>query len=230
MATRISSRVAITITLSLVIVGALYVIEQFIGASYVVKTALKVLLFLILPLGLAFAYEQKRISKILGLENFTVQSLLPGLLLGVGSFLIILGAYAILGSFIDMEAIADNLESKLGINSGNFLFVGLYVIFVNSLLEEFFFRGFLFLNLKGHASRVFAYVFSAGLFAVYHLAIIKGWFNPVLMALALISLFVIGLVFNYLNSRSGHFLNSWLAHGIADSAIILIGMHMFGIL
>ncbi len=50
------------------------------------------------------------------------------------------------------------------------------------------------------------------------------------MALALLTLFVIGAVYNYLNEKAGHFLNSWLAHALADSAIILIGLRMFGMI
>ena len=32
----------------------------------------------------------------------------------------------------------------MGVNAGNFVFVALYISIVNSLLEEFFFRGFAF--------------------------------------------------------------------------------------
>ncbi|KND50976.1 MAG: CAAX amino terminal protease family protein [Parcubacteria bacterium C7867-007] len=217
-------------TIAVLAIVLLFVIEQFIQASYVVKTGLKVLLLLIIPLAWAFMYERSQISTILGLRTFRSKELLPGLLIGAGSFIIIIAAYAILGPFIDFSNIAHNLETKLGINASNFLFVGLYVIFINSLLEEFFFRGFMFLNLKDRISVWTAYILSAGAFAIYHVAIIKGWFNPALMALALLSLFVIGLVFNKLNSRSGHFLNSWIAHAMADSAIILVGCRIFGIL
>ncbi|KND49683.1 MAG: hypothetical protein AB203_01190 [Parcubacteria bacterium C7867-008] len=225
-----SKKVVWIIGIAIAVIGLLFCIEQFLAASYVVKTGLKIMLFLVLPLIWALRYERTQIATILGLKGFTYKGLVPGVLIGAGSFLIILAAYAILGTFIDFPAIAHNLQSKLGITPANFLWVGLYVIGINSLLEEFFFRGFVFLNLRGNTPVWFAYVFSAGSFALYHMAIIAGWFNPILMTLALTSLFVVGLVFNMLNRKSGHFLNSWVAHAMADSAIILVGCRVFNIL
>ncbi len=223
-------RILSIIVLSLLVVGILYVVEQFLGATFIEKTVIKMAVMAVIPLVLSFTFFTQKTSRILGLRGVTLKGLRPGLLLGGFAFVVVLAAYAVLGTFIDMGNIADNLQNKLGVTPANFIFVGLYVIIVNSLLEEFFFRGFVFLNLEGTATKWFAYTFSSGLFAVYHISIIEGWFNPVLMALALVTLFVTGLVLNYLNVRSGHFLNSWIAHALADAAIILIGMQMFGLI
>ena len=93
---------------------------------------------------------------------------------------------------------------------------------MNSLLEELFFRGFLFLNLK-HRSRRFAYVFSAGAFAAYHVAMMIGWFSPVLWLLVMAGLFVGGLIFNWLNEKQESIYPSWLVHMFANFAINTIG-------
>ena len=106
---------------------------------------------------------------------------------------------------------------------GNFLFVSLYISFVNSLLEEFFFRGFLFVNLKGFSSRGFAYGFSAAAFSLYHTAMMLGWFHPVLLILVLGGLGIGGVLFNYLNEKHNTIYVSWLVHMFANFAINTIG-------
>ena len=73
-----------------------------------------------------------------------------------------------------------SLSENIGVKSSNFIFVAIYISFANSLLEEFFFRGFAFLKLKEVSSRKFAYIFSALAFSIYHLAMMIGWFDIVL--------------------------------------------------
>ena len=123
---------------------------------------------------------------------------------------------------IVMAGIAGSLLDNAGVSKENFLYVSLYISLVNSLLEELFFRGLLFLNLK-HRSRRFAYVFSAGAFAAYHVAMMIGWFSPVLWLLVMAGLFVGGLIFNWLNEKQESIYPSWLVHMFANFAINTIG-------
>ena len=111
----------------------------------------------------------------------------------------------------------------------NFLFVSLYISLVNSLLEEFLFRGFAFLTLKKHIGRRTAYVFSAAVFAVYHFGMMAAG-NILISLLALMALFVAGCMFNWLDERSGNIITSWLVHMFANFAINTIGFMIFGII
>lgn len=218
--------VTLIVLTSLAVVGALSLLEQFEGLTYALKAIVKIVLLLALPIALAALALRLRFLR--G-APVTVRSLLPGFMLGlIASAGVFLG-YALFGHLVDFASVLGELETKLGIRAENFIYVALYVTVINSLLEELFFRGFIFLGLLPY-SRVFAYLFSASLFAVYHVAIIGTWFSPVLMALALFSLFAVGIVFNWINERSGHFYNSWLAHAMADFAIVLIGFRLFGLL
>lgn len=61
------------------------------------------------------------------------------MLLGVGVYAVIMTAYFILGAYIDLETIKDSLTSGTGVTAQNFVYVAIYISFVNSLLEEFFF-------------------------------------------------------------------------------------------
>lgn len=75
-----------------------------------------------------------------------------------------------------------------------------------------------------------AYVYSSLLFALYHIAIFKSWFNIWLILLALTGLISVGFIFNFIDTKSNNFINSWIVHILADMAIMLIGMKMFGII
>lgn len=64
--------------------------------------------------------------------------------------------------------------SGMSVNADNFIYVALYISFINSLLEEFFFRGYVFLILKKDSSLKFAYGFSSLMFAFYHVGMTNG--------------------------------------------------------
>lgn len=208
----------------------LYIIEQDLAVNYAVKTLAKILLFM----GVAFYYQRfvaiansgKRTQGSL----LKKRSLLPGLLVGSAAFAIIILTYYLTTDFIDYQGIVNELQDKSGITAMNFIFVGLYITLGNSFLEEYFFRGFVFFNLYQQGSVKLAYVFSSLAFALYHMAIFRTWFAGWLMILALAGLLGIALILNVLTARSGSFASSWVAHALADSAIILIGLRLFGII
>ena len=99
----------------------------------------------------------------------------------------------------DFSALTANLTAQTGVNRSNFIFTAIYISFVNSLLEEFFFRGFAFLNLKRTSSRKIAYIFSSLLFALYHIAMMVGWFGLPVLLITVAGLFIGGCIFNYLD-------------------------------
>ncbi len=208
----------------------LYFVEQVIGANYVVKTLAKVILFTLIPYLYVKIIKKSTVAVELNFKKLDKKHLKLGFLLGISSFLIILVAYLLLGQYIDFSRIASELQNKSKITPTSFIFVGLYIIFGNSFLEEIFFRGFIFLSLYELKSKRLAYVYSSVLFGLYHIAIFKTWFNLGLIALALFGLVVVGFLFNWIDTKSENFINSWIVHILADSAIILIGFRMFKIL
>lgn len=201
-------------------------IDGVVHPPYAVKSAAKVALFLLAPL-LYRRFDPDFRPK--ALFSAKKESLLPALGLGAAVFAVILGGYFLLRSVGDFSAITGLLEENIGVDRENFLFVAVYISFVNSLLEEFFFRGFAFFTLKNLATRRVAYVFSALAFAVYHTAMMLGWWSWWLFALALLGLFVGGLLFDFLNERTGTVWPSWMVHMCANFAINTVGCILFGI-
>ena len=204
---------------ALICCGIMSLIDGVIRPGYGVKSAIKIALFLGIPVLLALI--DKSLSA-LSLFRFPKKGLLAALILGVGVYGIILGGYFLVRPFFDFSGIAGKLTQNAGVTRENFLYVSLYISFVNSLLEEFFFRGFLFTNLKS-GGKGFANIFSAAVFAIYHVAMMSGWFSPVLFLLVMAGLTVGGMLFNSLNDRFGGICVSWLVHMCANFAINTIG-------
>lgn len=192
--------------------------------SYAPKSALKAALFLGVPLALWYLPRRGGALRALFRPG---GSLKRAAALGAAVFAVILAAYALLRGRIDFSGIAAQLTGQAGVNAGNFLFVALYISFVNSLLEEFFFRGFAFLALREAAPPRFALAFSALAFAAYHLGMTAGWFHPAIWLLAMLGLFAGGVLFSLLDAKEGALWPSWLVHLAANLAINLIGLLMF---
>ena len=204
----------------------LYLFEQVLLVDFFIKTAVKIVIFCGIPF-----YYLRPLSKAKIKETFALKrdgNLKWGILLGFGSFTVVILAYFIFRGMIDFPSIVAEIQEKSKVTPANFFFVALYVTFGNSFLEEFFFRGHIFLKLDQLGYTRLAYVFSSALFALYHITIFQTWFNPLFMTLALIALLVIGFVFDYVDRLSGNLLNSWIIHIFADLAIVLIGFSLFG--
>ena len=205
---------------AIVCCGIMAWVDGWLQPGYAIKSAIKLICFGALPVALCLISGDHTVFR---LFRFHKKGILAALALALGVYGVILGAYFLLRSFIDFSAIAGSLTENAGVNQDNFLYVSLYISFVNSLLEEFFFRGYLFAGLKQSRGRVFAYGFSSIAFALYHVAMMTGWFSLPLMLLALAGLAAGGMIFNYLNERLGCIYLSWLVHMFANFAINTIG-------
>ena len=205
--------------------GAMALVDGWLQPGYAAKSAAKLLLFLGLPLLYARALPKGPALR--SLCRFRRRGLLPAALLGLGVYGAILGAYFTLGRHVDLSGVTRSLARDAGVTAQNFPLVALYIALVNSLLEEFFFRGFGFLLLRPLAGRTAAYGVSAGAFALYHVAMLGGWAAPWLLALAILALFGAGLLFNWLDERSGGLLPSWAVHLAANLGLNTVGLILF---
>ena len=195
-----------------IVIGVLFYVELALPIAYVYKIGLKITLFLlpILWLGSSFfaAADAKRTRL--------------ALCLGVGSLMLILAAYWVLQDFIDLQQIKTLLAERQGITRQTYVLVAIYAILGNSILEEVFFRGIIVQHLKYRP-----WVISSALFSFYHLTIFISWFSWWILLIALVSLFVGGLLFCWLNGERRSIWNSWLMHVFADVAIFGIGFIIY---
>ncbi len=200
-------------------------VEGGLSPVYPVKSGLKIAVFL----GCAGLYAL--LSRDFGpLRAFRrPETVRPAALLGLGVFALLLGGYLLLSPWLDLSAIPENLAAKEGITARTFPLAAAYITLCNSLLEEFFFRGFAFLTLYRAGYQKLAYGFSALAFALYHVSITGSWGAPALIVLMVAGLSAAGLLFDWLD-REGSLLPSWLVHIGANLGTNAVGLILFGIL
>lgn len=197
--------------------------------GYATKSAIKVILFLLVP-GSYFFINRDALSRLRALFVPSRKDLLVALGLGAVVYCLILGGYHLINGLLPIDAIALELTSAGGVRPENFVAISLYISFVNSLLEEFLFRGFAFITLKHHCSRLFSYIFSAIVFAGYHFGMFASGYNPLIWFLAMAALFIAGCALNFLNEKSGNIYVSWLVHMFANFGINTVGFLVFGMI
>lgn len=224
-----SKRLKITAVIFMVILccGCMAFVDGVWQPDYWIKSAVKIILFLSVPLIYSRFDKELKIKTLFKIDKKGIGF---GFLLAVPLFVLILGAYFLFRNIFDFSTITGTLTGNAGITKENFVFVAIYISFVNSLLEEFFFRGFAFLALTNIMSPKFAFWFSAVSFAAYHIAIMTGWFSIPLFLLTMAGLVVGGMIFNLLNLKYKNIYTSWLVHMFANFAINTIGFILFGII
>ena len=215
------------VLLVLLACGLMTWVEALLRPPYPVKSALKLLVFLG-AVGL-YLLLCRDAAPLRAFRRPDGRSLKQAGLLALGALVGILGGYALLSPWLDLSAIPGNLAAKEGLTAATFPLAALYISFVNSLLEEFFFRGFAFLTLRETGKPALAWGFSALAFALYHVCIMGSWFHPVLFLLLTAALAAAGLLFNWLDCR-GSLWPAWLVHMAANLATNTIGMGLLGIL
>ena len=207
---------------------AMSLVDAVLQPGYAVKSCIKAGLFLLVPMGYFLLWGGWAQMKNLFMPKKKEFAIAPGL--GIAVYGIILGGYFLIGPLLDIDAIAMQLTEDGGVRADNFLWISLYISLVNSLLEEFLFRGFAFLTLKKLSNGFFAYVFSALVFAAYHFGMFAGSYEPLIWVLAMTALFIAGCALNFLNEKSGTIYPSWLVHMFANFGINTVGFIVFGII
>lgn len=219
------------IHLALIAIGCIltYYMDAQHHFSYGERSGIKILLFFVLPVFYALFVPRFDLFSIFRRTKGD-DSLKKSLILGFVVYVSLILLYILIRDYIDLSTIESAMAANMMITKENFIVIAIYISFINSLLEEFFFRGFAFLKLKKRIGRVYAYGVSSFAFAVYHFSIIDGWVNPLLTFLGLLGLFLSGVFFNFLNERNDNIYNSYMVHMFANFAINTIGLQMFGII
>ena len=105
-------------------------IETIIEPAYIVKSALKVAVFLLLPLVYAKITHTKLLDEFFKIDKRGMMKLF---VLGSFIYAVILGAYTLTKNFFDYASLVQSLSADQKVNSGSFIGVALYISFCNSL-------------------------------------------------------------------------------------------------
>ncbi len=147
-----------------------------------------------------------------------------GVVSGFALGLVILSSYWLIARpALDFSDISEVLAAA-GISSvASYVALVLYLAVVNSLMEEYVFRWFLFKQLSQLMPAIPAVIASAAIFTVHHTVVVSAyvpWYFNVLISLGV---FTGGLVWSYLYYRYGRIWPGYISHVIADIAVFIIG-------
>lgn len=213
------SRAAGLIIVTVVCCVVSAVAELLIEPPYLIKSAMKIAVFLGVPLIYSKIAGIRLFENFRNVEKKDIAKLLA---LGAAVYLVIFGVYLATRNVFDYAALVRSQAEDQKVGGGSFLPVALYISFGNSFLEEFLFRLVAFLKLSESLNRKAAYIFSSVMFAAYHVAIIGATFPPALLAAALAALAVGGFIFDLVDAKRGNIYNSWIVHMFADFAIMTV--------
>lgn len=201
---------------SILACGVLYIIENIYSPSYIIIVIQKILLFVIIPIILIKTLKITQNT----FWIITKKSFLYGIHFWVIASIGIIWSYFVFQSMIDWGNISQSVWERW-ITKEIFIFVFAYIMFGNALIEEFFFRWFIF-NFINNFSKIFAYLFSWVLFSLYHIAIFWTWFEGVVLWIALLWLFLWWLFFSFLYEKTNGIWAAYIFHIIADLIILII--------
>ena len=198
---------------------AMAIVETIIEPSYFVKSLLKIIFFLFLPIIFIKLQKEKVFTDSFSLNKKSVLKLCG---LGLIVYIIIMSAFFMTKEIFDYSSLVKDLSADQNVAQESFVWVALYISFCNSLLEEFLFRFVAFIKLSGYTTKKVAYVFSSCMFALYHITMLGASFPFPLLVLALIGLTIGGGIFDFVDDKSRNIYNSWIIHMFADFAIMTI--------
>lgn len=158
--------------------------------------------------------------------------------LGLVSGLVILSLLLILYfSLRGMPFLADTslaIQKKL-VDFGadtplRYALLAIFISVAHSFLEEYYWRGFVYSELKAWIGGRPALLISALGFTGHHIVVIHKYCPPeyvwALVPLFSAFVFVAGIIWSKLYDRSSSLAGAWISHLFADVAILLIGAHL----
>lgn len=227
------SRNQIILMLALILLPPIFILlsREIFEASYFSSSVYK--LIFLFPILYRVYIEKKRIKKAI-CEHFSFKSLRTNALkligVGLGFFVIYVGAFYLFRGYLDLQNTVDQLNQMASINVGNIIFIGLYIIVINSLLEEFFWRGFLFDKLNILIKPWLAYLITGIAFSFHHMVFYYNWFEPIYLIIITVGLAIYAMIMNFIFSKTRDLFSCWMVHAFADIAQIFIALKIFQII
>jgi len=153
-----------------------------------------------------------------------------GALLGVAIGLLLYGSYlGFAGDWLDGDRIREAAGQNGFDTPARYLALCAYICLLNSLLEEYAFRWFLFTRCRALLAPGAAVVAAGLLFTAHHVVVLRRYMDwgPTLAAAA--GVFVGGIAWSWCYHRYESVWPGWVSHVIADVAIMAIGAQvLFG--
>jgi hypothetical protein len=147
-------------------------------------------------------------------------------LTGSGMFVAIVVGYQLFGSWIDTGELVRQIEAVgLGVPA-IYLAGAVYWCTLNSILEEYVWRWFVFTRCEALMPRVLAAIAAGGLFAIHHAVALVYYFDWRVAVLGTVGVFVGGTIWSWIYLRWRNIYAAYVSHVFADIAVFGVGWQL----
>lgn len=203
----------------------LIILEQALNMSSFVKQGYKMIFLVLIPLLVIYFYKKSNFIDEYNIKKVKLVDLKIPFYFGVFIFFLGIVGYLILKPIVSEDTLVGGLQDR-GITLQNIYLSVLYLSFINSFIEEFFFRGFIYQSFRS-INETTGYIVSSLLFSIYHVLVMFAIFDVLMGFLALFGLTVVGLALVWINRTNKSIINSWIVHIFADLGVCSIGIYWF---
>lgn len=191
----------------------------------VIGYSLYKVLFLVPPLIYCRANGIRVVADVLKPGNWR-NCLSAALGIGLACAAIFLSVYFVaIDWLVDRAVIVERMGTQFSVTAATVALVAPITIFFNSLLEEFFYRGFAFGQLV-RRQRILGQCLPAAAFSAQHLLFISHWLAPGLLVLAGVGLFIFAWMLQVLYEKADTIVAPWVVHILADLAMMTIALEL----
>ena len=131
-----------------------------------------------------------------------------------------MGAFDSAGEMIRQRVAAAGVDTPM-----KFAGLGLFYSIGHSLLEEYYWRWFVFARLRSLTTLPKAIVISSLGFMAHHVVVLSHYFGGLSLLTCFFSLSVAvgGVIWAWLYARSRSLFGPWLSHALVDAGIFMVG-------
>jgi uncharacterized protein len=149
-----------------------------------------------------------------------------GLFIGLAAWALYTFGLKPMGLFTAAQEQVRAKVSGMGIDSlGKYAALGLFYALFHSFLEEYYWRWFVFREVRSRCALIPAMIISGTGFMLHHIIVLAtffGWYSPATWLFSL-CVAVGGMFWGWLYERSQSLVGPWMSHCLVDAAIFLVG-------
>lgn len=230
--TRLARSVILVPALVLPLIASLFYFTLFPGTSFGNGFYTGIKIWLVLgPIFVTTIILQERMLRRKPSGGEIRQSMLMGTAFGLATVGLMYGLmeWSPLGQIVDNGAanVAEAMDD-LGVGGAKFLFFALFISLIHSAMEEFYWRWFVYGNLRHVVGeRLWIAHLIAGIgFMAHHIIIVDRFFELPFAIFLGICVGIGGVVWSWLYQRHHTLWGAWISHVIVDLGIFWIGYQL----
>lgn len=160
------------------------------------------------------------------IPRLSSRGMAAGFATGIGIFICVIAAYLLFGDWIDADAMATQIAA-IGLGDSRIFLLGaLYWCTVNSILEEYVWRWFVFTRCEVLMPRAAAVIAAGMFFTLHHVIALDFYFDWRVTLLGSSGVFIGGAIWSWIYLRWRNIYAAYVSHVFADLAVFGVGWYL----